>query len=350
MSLIFCEGFEDLDSSMTTDQIRRHLRRRFSRAYFEQGEIVGGRRAGTKALKFGKSGGESSFLMLPNLGLFTIYVAGFALYVPSLPASNEVVFTFKDRLYADAINLQLTSSGQLSVSTGGIGTVITGTSSAVISESTWHYIEVRLNMAISGDFDIHVDESSVLSDTGNCVGTNLAPIAFAEWFAPEPADFDDAWILDDIYTVSGGGSVNNTILGDTRVVRKVPAADGSDSDWVPASGSDHFAMVDGVGFYSDSIYLQASSSADSEMFTLDQTLYTGTINGIILHGGFQQSDPNFQKVKLKVDSNGTPVTSSDFPVSADPQDEFFVSETDPDTASAWDLAGIHAAEFGFEVV
>lgn len=132
-------------------------------------------------------------------------------------------------------------------STSG-GTLLAGTSVAVIDASAWYYLEVKVVCNSStGSVNIKVNEINVASvsgidTTGGFAGSTFGTV---QWGVTDSNISPHSW--DDFYLLNGAGSTNNDFLGDVRVIRLRPNAAGSSSGFTPGGsgndGTNHYENV-----------------------------------------------------------------------------------------------------------
>lgn len=135
--------------------------------------------------------------------------------------------------------------------TSGAGTLRADSVTAIVDNTAWKFLEIKVVCAAAtGSIEIRVNESSVLNVTNINTTGGLAGVLFGGILLSFPTFASSSsaqWTLDDIYVTNGGGSVNNTFLGDVRVLGYFPNADGASEEWV-AGGSgnnatDHFENI-----------------------------------------------------------------------------------------------------------
>jgi len=207
----------------------------------------------------------------------------------------------------------------------------------------WYYIEFKIVIGETGSFELKVDTLTELSDDtidtrantdGSACFLDFVSTALWRWF-------------DDIYFCDSTGAKNNDFLGICQVVGKFPDADGSSSDFTPSAG-DNYATVDDADTDSDTTYNEGVSG-DIDYYEYADLSEEGIVIGIQINTTVRTTDAEAMAIQSKVNSNASIDTGTARGVNTDYTMEYEIVVDDPDTATAWTIAGINSAEFGLEV-
>lgn len=352
MALLFMEGFEgygavgdavNLDA-MLTRYSRVDLTSDPSTGTTIQAGTIGG-----KCLRvFGSA--NNNFWISQVLGSDSTFICGFRFRFDALPTATQKLLFIYDASGTEKATLQISTGGVLSfVSTIG-GTGITGTG-ATLSINTWYWIEFKVKFATGtgGDYTLKVDGSSAQTQSGiNTVGFGNSVWSSFGVDSPVLSTSAKYYWFDDFYVADSTGSDNNTMLGDVRVIGLFPDADAGTNQFMPSSGTDHYAVVNEAN-PSNSTYLDGASG-DVELFTHADLTEGGGIFGVSHRVQIEKTEPVAPDAKLKCVSGATTSNGTTEKLSASPYVMERIHELNPDGSSAWTRTTLNAAKFGVEAV
>ncbi len=341
MALLVVEGFEGFGvTTGAAPQPAGALARQYTVTNEAAMDIETGRLSGY-SLEFGNA------TCLMKTGALTVddtLIIGFAVKVSAL--DNPTLVALYDGV-ATGVQLIMTPTGALSIYRGG---ALLGTSSPVITiVDTWYYVElkVKCNNA-TGTYEVRVGGANILSDSG--VDTRAGAhdyhdlVSFGMAFGLGTVTFDDIYICD------SSGAVNNTFLGNSRVVSILP--DGDDTaGWNTASGgSSHYLDVDENPADDDTTYLEDNASGHKDLFdyaAMPGSL--GNIRGLAIKTICRETDASSFSIIMPIKSNVTETDDSSQAIGTTSYvTKVRVSELDPDTSAPWVEAGVNAAKFGIK--
>lgn len=226
-----------------------------------------------------------------------------------------------------------------------LGTSATG----VISADTWHWIEIQIERAASGSIEVFVDGASVVSATGDTLESTTN--SFFIWGEIQ-SNATDTYI-DDIVIQQDASALPST-LGDSRISTLLPNADTAQADWSLSTGSNGFELIDdalGTNGDGDSTYISDTTNGNKSEFDLENlSLSPSTIHAVAANSRSSKTDAGAKTYRNYLDSSGTEGPGN----SVDPTNGTYnlitdIFETDPNTASAWGLAGVNAVKLGVEI-
>jgi hypothetical protein len=235
-----------------------------------------------------------------------------------------------------------------SLTTSG-GTLIGTSTSGVITDAAWHYIEVEVVISATvGMFRMWVDDIQVLNlanvVTQNGATTTVNTLRYnnnntSNSTARRTVDFDDAYFTD-----------SATRLGERRVETVYPNGD-VNSGFTPLSGASNALMVDETLVDGDTTYVQASTVGDRDTYNLGNlsTIPT-TVDAVQLSAWSKKTDAGARSIALQAVSGAT---TSDGPNYSLPSTTYTKQErlmiTDPNTGLAWTGADVNALTAGPKV-
>lgn len=246
------------------------------------------------------------------------------------------------------MTLRVSTTGQIRVYRGT--TSLAQSAVGVITFGAWHYIEFKVKCnGSTGTYEVRVGGVVVVSASG--VNTKAGSndyhdrVRLTFEFGTGTVRFDDWYVCDST------GSVNNDFLGNCRIVAVFP--DGDDvAGWDTASGAgDHYLDVDENPMDDDATYVEDATTGHKDLY--DYTAMEaglGAIKGLVIKTTCRETDAeNFDLVTpiksgvTEDDDSAQAIGTTDFTT------KVRISETDPNTASAWIGSDVDAAKFGVKV-
>lgn len=214
------------------------------------------------------------------------------------------------------------------------------------------YIYVELEATISdtvGIANVRINgaTTNTLSFTGDTKngGTSTNFDAIGLYSAGGGSPFDDVYVCND------QGSLNNTFLGEARVITLAPNGNGTSSQFVgsDADSVNNYLLVDDLP-YATSDYVGSPTVGNRDSYTVaDLPAGTWSVKGVQVAAVTQKSDAGAASIKTVLRSGGTNYYGPTKVLGTAWQTIMDLRETDPATSVAWTAAGVNAAEIGVEV-
>ena len=231
-----------------------------------------------------------------------------------------------------------------------------GTTPSVGNIRDWHYIEFKITFHdTAGSVEVRLNGASTpfFSVTGVKTKQPGQNNIGAIWFG----DRDNAslgygytFYLDDFYLCDDTGTTNNDFLGECRVETLVPTSDTSTNEFVPSTGTDHFALVDETTS-STADYLTSTIVGQKELFNVTDLSNTpAIIYGVQATAYMGKTNIGPKQAKILVNSNSTESASDAIDLNTSPIAYTMLLETNPDGNIAWDQTSIDAIQIGVESV
>ena len=222
-------------------------------------------------------------------------------------------------------------------------------SSAAYSTLNWHYFELKATIhQTTGDWELRHNNSVDVSDAGP---VNTADSGAANWDTIDINNTasDANMRLDDIYVLDGSGTDNIDFRGDSVIEGRLPTGDTVTIDWTPSSGIDHWDLLDDTN---DATFVSSSVATDVDLLTFDSLSFiTGTIYGVMAMMQVGLDVTGTRTVRHKCLSGATTGNGASQVVGTTGFTSLYeIWEQDPNTAAAWTLANLNAADFGYELV
>lgn len=339
MALLFVDSFD------TTTTVAR-MAERYGASSTGFASLVTGRTG--NAFRFGNNANYLQTRVLPTSGSTFIIGLGY-----KATAFDQIIL----RIYESAtlhLYLKTNSSGNLLVYRGD--NTLLGTSSTVLSISSWYYLEFKGAIHDStGSFTVRIDGATFGGLTASSQDTRNGATGIWDSVMLGPnggvgSQFD----ADDFYICDGSGSVNNDFLGNIKITAVLPQTDGvggagGAQEWTPSTGTDHGALVDEADPNSTD-YVSSSTAGQRDTFNYPACGVTGTIKAVAVDPYTIKTDAGARTLKTVVRISSTnydhaaaisPLTT----YSSQPQ----IWETNPATTLAWTAGDIDGAEFGIKL-
>jgi hypothetical protein len=223
MTTLFLDGFDLYDDGLN----RTHVANAWDVGWRDKPTITTGRYGG-KALQQQTTRNKGKVKRTIIFNTANVFM-GVAVKTSVLPPSEVILAGITSTtIYGYHASCTLLTDGKLRLDVNGL-TVTTAT--AVITAATWHYIELNLDTAVSGSFEVRVDgvvKASVSGDTDGGIEI-INAIGLTGFWKPSVHGTLPTILFDDVYAGDDGAS--GGYLGDIRVDyllvndTTIPAAD-----------------------------------------------------------------------------------------------------------------------------
>lgn len=336
MTLLFSDGFGHIDDPY--DLVKWD-------SYYGASAITYGAGYGSDSGWGVRIENSSAFYMQKNMDAnkTTLIVGGRFLF-DSLNSSYEFISFLDDATFQ--CELRALTTGALAVYRGA--TQIGVSSAALISTSTWYFIEIKVVFNnTTGSVEVKLDGVTKINETSidTCAGANE--------YANQVRVYSngDRVYVDDFYICDTAGTKNNNFLGDITIKALYPVADGTYSDFTPSTGSDNYAMVDEAQLASDTDHNESSTLGHKDTYDVTTFSGTGSVLAVQICAAVKNTSTGTMKVRTLCRSGTTPADNegNDLALSQTMKGAVTIHEQEPTDTVDWTAAKINAAEFGLKV-
>jgi hypothetical protein len=286
------------------------------------------------------------------------FCVGFALRLGSAPGAGTITSALSGvAIICDAaggssgqVCLQLLNDGKFRlVRTPNVGSgsgVLLATGTAVLSSSTWYYIEIKVFLdATAGKFEVKINGVVDATFTGNTVFQAFNTASKVALLTTTDHFFDDLYIrVDSAATTETSGGY----LGDVSVKPYYPNADGTYTAMTCSTGSTHNTLVDETT-PNTSDYVSSATALTKDSFGFQDVSGSGAIKAVQMCAYASKNDSGFRGIDLFCRSSSTESFTAYNPLSTSWKFILAGWLQDPNTSADWSQAGFNAAEFGVRV-
>lgn len=314
-------------------------------------------RRGTDALRIAGNGVESYpyvdlyYTSTPNDTWFVGFALKFTSWASSGQTSRHAIFPMFSSSGSthELYMYRGYPSGKLEIRRGhyAVSTLL-DTGITELTTNQWYWIEMKYYAHdSSGTVDVYLNGSSEISFSGDTVysSADITRVGFGHESYSETTYIDDFYICDD-----AGSAPTNTYLGDVKVESLFADGAGNSTDMTPSTGS-NYQCVDENPPNDDTDYVYEATTGDHDTYSFGNlTAASGTIYGVQQLVYARKADAGSRTIKSVVRSGSTDYPNSTNHILSDSYlYHIDVLEDDPDTASAWTISGVNAAEFGVKL-
>ena len=257
-------------------------------------------------------------------------VIGFDRY-SDVSTQNEF-FSIRDVSGNKHVRLE-TNGGKLEIK-DSVDTLIDD--SKTLSLVTWEYIEIKLVVGTS--VEVRVDGEVILTDaTGDYEGGSSGEATYCR-FGMEPIS---TYLIDNFYA-------GDQFYGPLEVKTVMPTSDGTETDFTPSTGSDHYALVDETT-PDDDDYNEGSNVNEKESYNFTPGA-NGKIVGVKTHHRIVKSGGSAAKVQSFVRTHSTEyLTGEDIYLPSSVTNITKMYMVNPNTSSNWTDTEVNGMESGLKI-
>lgn len=350
MALLFMEGFDGYNTHTEAAQ-RRDVTIR-GNAPASWGLIQTGRIDG-KSAEFGylanyryKLGSVSTSTMWVNLAIYT-------------PSPSTVL---RDQFFAvlDSTGDEIWSldydhiTKEVRFLRGGYysgGAVVLGTTSSVLSNTTFHSIGAEVFVddtvgTVKVWFDGNLEINLTSQDTKFATDSTTQFILYGS-----SANSSHDIRLDDIIFGDNSGSDLTAHPGDCHIEMILPDADGTTNDWTAVgAGTTNADRVDEFPSDDDTTYVHSTTALDKDLYNF--AALTGTISDVYavqVHLRARKEGTGYREVNATMRSNVTEVDGPNLNLAVTYLWFTYLQENDPNGGGAWTVSAVNAMQAGIEL-
>ena len=302
-----------------------------------------------------QANGDLAILKVLN-SVETTLILGFAFqYAPTSGHTNFLRFDYRAGGVSYAqMAVGVNNSGQVTVSrmssnaNPGIGAVIASSSNNTIFPGTWYFIEVKYNWSTGGLCEVRVDNTVVLSFSGNTqssdtiVGSGVNTIQMGGQGSYSDTYFDDLYVLDD--NMAG----LHDYLGDHTVVTAYPVSDAGPNQWTGSATGSHYPLLADIENDGTNVYTATFSQQEAYGLSTFPSSVIG-VTAAQVHVRAQRDSASGMTLEVQATGVSNTVSSSAFTLGTSYAGYDLIMEKNADGGD-WSVATAQATLIGFESI
>lgn len=244
------------------------------------------------------------------------------------------------------IGVRCMENGSIAIFRGS--TEIASSAANLVHAGVWDYIQIKVTFSTTvGTVEVVRGTESVIDETGlNTCDTATELCDAVMFYGAASHNY-----MDDFYICDTTGTTNNDFLGAIRVKTLYPTSDGNSTDFVPSSGTDHYALVDTPQLDTLTEYNSSDTVGDKDTYGVTTFAETGTILGVQVVCMARNGDYGVTYSRTLCRSGTTPADNEGSSVLISPSLIALstIHEQEPTDSVDWTTARLNASEFGIKV-
>lgn len=341
MALLWCDGFDHYGSAGNTTEGP------WAQAWSALDTTI--KRTGTHSARLNSVSLNTARRVFG--GPKTTVGVGYAMYVPSIPTTNNslTLFSFRDAANAVQVSVHLQSTGVIEAFRGVTAQSLGVTATPVIVAEAWQHVEcmVTIDNAV-GMVEVRVNGVTVLAvaDVDTAASANIETSQFAVYYNLTAGT---NIYVDDMFCYDNTGSYNNSFLGDRRVLTLFPDADTADTDWSVTGAANGYQAIDDATPDGDSTYISSATVGDKSGFSY-QDLPAGISNiaGVVAVHMSRKTDAGPANIQTAIKSGASESLGADRTITERYTYWQDVFETDPASAAPFTPTEVNDLTISFE--
>ena len=348
MAIVYVEGY---DWTAGNPQFTNDLGIRYNvgGSPNNMSQYLPGGRFGGNAATIG--GGQFTSFQLKNGPFGPRIVWGFACKIEGIQGAQVPLVELWDGLNGSGGTAQCTlgmdSTGHLVALAGNNGAPLGLAGPTVPAFNAWFYIEIDVLIGSGGTGSFRCDLDGVTQFNLAGVTTQQSGIAQCSWIMHLGNWGGHSTQYDDEYVKTTAGP-----LGPSRIVLKKPSSDGALTQWTASPVGPHFSNVNEVPADGDTTFNFDATAGDIDLYgftALGQT--PAHIWAVQVDLYARKDDAAARAIATEVRSGGANFVGASQTLSSTYLASILqIYEQDPNTAAAWTLANLDAAQFGVQTI
>jgi hypothetical protein len=311
-------------------------------------------RSGTNALRINDwSTGAPRYRSGPHVAIANTatIITGFAFRLDGSPASGP--YALLQIWDLDTLQCYLDLNTDMTLSFVRGDDTVLGTSTATLTAGTYAYIEVKVTVDGSGSYEVHVDETTVLTATG--VDTDISGNSYcnAIQIGGKGPNNNDG-MFDDFYLSDTTGDYNKDFLGDTHIEARFPDNAGDYEDWglvdAAVTNTRNWESVDEATPDDESTYNAGSALNQRDTFFFGSPVLDVPVYGLVLQNRVRKASAGERNLALISISAGSLMQGDTHYFGSEYRYIRQIYPTEPVTGTVWTRDGIGTAQFGYEII
>lgn len=280
------------------------------------------------------------------------YIIGFAFYIPALPTGGNChIVAILDNVTTQ-VSLGVSASGVLQFyrnePSGGVA-IGAATAPGIIAAGTWRFAEVQITIdASAGAVAVYLDGSATPAISSTGLNTKNSGNTFGNVL--QIGDFSNGLAsgiyYDDVRVFDNTGSADNAMIGDVRLITKMPSAAGDLSQWTPNGATPNVNCVNSIPPNTSKFVASATITQEDTYDTQSAGLLAAPLFMVARHYA-QKDDGAVRTMQQVVRSSGSDFKAPAVTLASSwAYYDALVPVNDPHTGAPWTAAAADAAQVG----
>lgn len=298
---------------------------------------------------YGVQGGNFCSFQIKNGPFGPVVVLGQAILFENNAGAQQPVIVLWDGLFGSGgtgqVTLGLDATMHLQAFAGNQGAALGPAGPTALLFNVYYYIEIEVHFATAGAGSFACDLNGVNEFNLGAVTTQQSANARMTHTMFLGNRIGNNTRFDDMYLKDTAGR-----LGPARVTLKTPNGDGALTQWTPSAGVNHFALVNEIPEDGDATFVSDATIGHIDLYTFTALgLTPATIWAVQVALNARKDDVAARSLATEVRSGGANFTGVAQATTTGYLDFYTqIYEQDPNTAAAWLLANLDAAQFGVQ--
>lgn len=218
-------------------------------------------------------------------------------------------------------------------------------------DGAWHWWDIKVVSlsGTSGSLEIRMDGNVVFSAVSvNMAGASALGNSWCWAFGYSYGyQGNNNGYFDDLVICDSSGTSNNDVIGDCRIITKVPTTLDAAGAWTANTGTIPTAIDDGSTPDDDTTYITSSTAADEFFVGADVLGVTpASIKGVKVTAVARKTGAEGTTMTAELKSSGVIGAGSAQSMSTSYSGISGIFPVDPNTSSPWTLSAINSLKFG----
>lgn len=298
---------------------------------------------------------QQNTMLQKNLAVNAPRLIGGVAWNPSTVANNNSQITVWLDNGTYQLSLQQMASGGFQFFRGGAnnaaGTAVGSPSAGgLLTSNSWYFIEWDITIDPSAGVAklyLNGNPTPIINSTG--LNTRNTANSFANQFQMVKQNVAGFWLFDDLYLFDDQGTYCNAILGDQRIITKVPTGAGGLTQWTPNGAGANWQCVDEIPPNDDTDYVSSNTAGNRDAYAVPTSGITAAPNFFVVKNRARKDDAATRVMKGLVRSSSAVAVGGGITLGSNYTNYRTLFENDPNTSAHWTGANADAAQIGEEM-
>lgn len=284
---------------------------------------------------------------------FATLIVGAAVKFTAIPTAATDLFMVVQDSNTVQCGLSVTNTGALQFVRSSTTTIGSASSGGIIVAGVWNFIEMLVTISNTvGVVQAWLNGIQVINSSGvnnrSSANNSSNQIGLGEY---NNNGTGSPFLFDDLYCFDTGGSVLNSVAGDSRFVVSMASASGSFAQFTPVGAPANWDCVNEIPPDDDTTYVADGTIGDRDSYDFESQTFTGNAIMVVPWVRARKDDAGAHTIELSLRNGGVDAFSSAISVpSSYSYQNGGAFVVNPNGGGAIDQTAFNAMEFGAEIV